>query len=648
MKQHPIQEALTLENSCLKKRLLFDGGHLCGMTVENKFLHKTYAFPRCDTFSVTFTGADGVTHTVGSSDCTAQILNETEVVYKAAGITVTERYRVEERTLSKTLLLEFAEDAFVQSLAADTYQTDGKNVWYGKVGSVDPSRQSYVVKPYILSLGQPVYFYSLFTAFAFPTAENIVDEKNCTSLKLYLGRTLVRYETCDIVLGAAAEESYDSVRLAFFRYVGTFARSQKVYMSFNSWFDHLLAIDEEKILTSFQKMADGFREAGLRPLDCYVVDDGWSDRTLKKFWGFNKKKFPHEFARISELTKRLGSGFGVWFGPRGGYENTEIFAKNLEKMGYPRNSVVGDICVANPKYVHDLCERMREFMVKYNAVYFKLDGFAWLPCEDTSHGHPVGGRDGICFYTYLYELWFKELRALRAVNPDVFFNMTTYTHSSPFFLQVADSLWINNSYDFGFSGEGDSVEACITYKDHKYYDLMVLQQAQLPPQYIYNHEPIYANERTDTRLPEEERETLRFTDAQFEKYLYACAVRGSGFVEFYYSYDRMAEGDKFRINTKVCNFLEEHFGALSRTVFHGGNPELGQVYGFIGSDERETIVSLRNPASVPQTYSLRTDVCGKSLTAVYGSADGCSLEKGVLDVSLQPFEFLILKIKRGE
>ena len=72
---------------------------------------------------------------------------------------------------------------------------------------------------------------------------------------------------------------------------------------------------------------------GVRPLDSYVVDDGWnnyndthvvdavrSGTTLNQtgFWEFNSK-FPNGLTPSSELVNNFGSNFGVWVGPRGGY-----------------------------------------------------------------------------------------------------------------------------------------------------------------------------------------------------------------------------------------------------------------------------------------------------------------------------------------
>lgn len=89
-------------------------------------------------------------------------------------------------------------------------------------------------------------------------------------------------------------------------------------------------ITEERINSSFEKMERGFTQHGLRPMDSYVVDDGWNNysqvRTPESgdtpnqsgFWEFNSK-FPNGLKGASDIAHRYGSGFGIWLGPRGGY-----------------------------------------------------------------------------------------------------------------------------------------------------------------------------------------------------------------------------------------------------------------------------------------------------------------------------------------
>ena len=90
------------------------------------------------------------------------------------------------------------------------------------------------------------------------------------------------------------------------------------------------------------------------PLDAYVIDDGWNNYKAP-FWSFNKK-FPNKLTDATDQCHKLGSTFGLWLGPRGGYTAaTPRFAKKIEKGGNGYlNSDSMDICVGSEKYLQNL------------------------------------------------------------------------------------------------------------------------------------------------------------------------------------------------------------------------------------------------------------------------------------------------------
>ena len=120
------------------------------------------------------------------------------------------------------------------------------------------------------------------------------------------------------------------IRQDFFSYIETIARPTKVRMQYNSWYDWMMTITEERINTSFKRMERGFTQHGLRPMDSYVVDDGWNNYNVSDtersgttsnvsgFWEFNSK-FPTGLQGAAQIAHRYGSDFGIWLGPRGGY-----------------------------------------------------------------------------------------------------------------------------------------------------------------------------------------------------------------------------------------------------------------------------------------------------------------------------------------
>ncbi|MDE6613929.1 MAG: alpha-galactosidase, partial [Clostridia bacterium] len=386
------------------------------------------------------------------------------------------------------------------SVIIDYIQLDSFNVddvefkW-----SIPKVTKRVLIPAYITTMGQPYYLSDMFFGGEFPVADNRI-EKGIAFSRYYIGRTFNEiakggeYRTVPFVIGSGSKADFHSLREEFFEYISTLsAQPAKFRIQFNSWYDNMLDINSNKIEKSFKAIADGFSQVGLRPLDCYVVDDGWADYTVPSFWAFDKNKFSDEFNKESQLTKALDSTFGVWFGPRGGYtRQTYKYAKLLESIGYPKCRQSFDICTCNPRYIKDLCARMAEFCVKYNVSYFKIDGFAVTPCKSKKHGHPKGVGDGLYFYTYLWEEWTKGFAEIRKVKPDVFINATSYAHCSPWFLKWCDAIWLNNCNDMGYVGNGDNLSQCLNYRDGKYRDFFEVRQLQFPVSNLYNHEPCYA------------------------------------------------------------------------------------------------------------------------------------------------------------
>lgn len=125
----------------------------------------------------------------------------------------------------------------------------------------------------------------------------------------------------------------------------------------------MLDINENNILDSFREVERGLTQNGVRPIDSYVVDDGWNaygpwqEENKAKFWSFNSK-FPNELSTPSDLSHRLSSNFGLWLGPRGGYNYYIKFARFLEENGNGKlNCNSSDICTNHKVY----CEKLKMF-----------------------------------------------------------------------------------------------------------------------------------------------------------------------------------------------------------------------------------------------------------------------------------------------
>ena len=235
---------------------------------------------------------------------------------------------------------------------------------------------------YHSALGQPVYLNGLFFGSEFPLAENNIDGstlycryftgKRFDELKLNCGHT---YRCWNTVVGAARSYDLRVIREDFLTYIRNISRKVKPRFQYNSWYDHMHDITNENIIESFQQIENNLSKTMVPPLDSYVVDDGFVDWDAD-FWAFNKK-FPNELYPSAIMARKFSSNFGLWNGPRGGYNNkTPSFGKHMEKAGKGGyNRAAQDVCVSSTEYIKNITEYYLENDRKFDINYWKLDGF---------------------------------------------------------------------------------------------------------------------------------------------------------------------------------------------------------------------------------------------------------------------------------
>ena len=492
---------------------------------------------------------------------------------------------------------------------------------------------------YTITLGQPVYIDGLFFGSEFPQAENEIDADGMYHTRYYSGKSLQtldlnehrlnadgQIQTWPNVIGATRSATDKNViRTDFFQYINSIARPIKPRLQYNSWYDWMMNITEDRINSSFREMERGFSQYGLRPMDSYVVDDGWnnysqvgtpeSGDTPNKsgFWEFNSK-FPTGLKGASDIAHRYGSGFGIWLGPRGGYNFNQQWGKLLEKNGFGTYSTTTyDAVTGDSVYI----DKLRDFFItqqrNYGVNYWKLDGFATQQPQASTNGRYItGGKNGNYYFTEHWERWYGSLSAMYADansrGEDLWINLTCYVNPSPWILQWSNSVWIQNSRDMwhaAVDGREREMDQQLSYRDDRYYVFINKQQLQFPQAHIFNHDPVYG--KTGGVDPN------AMTDAEFRAYLYMMATRGTAFWEMLYSYNLMNEGNKWMINAEAMNFIDQHYQTLRNSIYFGNSPLEGKVYGYscwrkdAPMGGAEGIVSFRNPSNKEQTYTFKLD-----------------------------------------
>ena len=481
-----------------------------------------------------------------------------------------------------------------------------------------------------LELGQPYYVGSMYWGCEFPQAENKVRDKK-GFIRYHYGKNLVvendksdgqfhnynnynnangqsgKMITWDAVVGAARSTDYQVVQSDFYEYIETIATKTGFRQQFNSWYDNMKDITDSNIQESFNEIEKGFTQYGVNPLDSYVVDDGWTN--YSSFWDFDRSanKFPNELYNSSSQVNKMGSNFGLWLGPRGGYGTERQIANYIanNNLGSRNESSGNDINVSDGRYLDKLVNDVFvDYQNKFDINYWKLDGMLLEPSTNSANAHTT--TDKLCTISETYERWTDMFETMRENRPDLWINMTSYANPSPWHVQWVNSVWMQNTGDTGYSNKFNSSheEQMLTFRDGDYYEFFTNNQWQLPNKYFYNHDPVYA--KTAHNVPGGPGQQIEYTTDELRNHLYMLGTRGTAFWEYYYS-PSMFDDEKWQVNAEAANWIEDNFDILQKSKMFGGDPEKGQVYGYSCWNGNQGIVSIRNPKDVEQTYTLKLD-----------------------------------------
>ena len=557
------------------------------------------------------------------------------------------------------------------------------------------------------NLGQPIYIQGMFFGCEFPETDTRIED-GTGHIRYYTGKNFERfasdnqlttdgkYVTWQTVAGAARSTDMQVIQADFFEYIYSIATPSEFRIQYNSWFDNMMLISDESILESFIEIDQELNKAEVRPLDSYVVDDGWinyndtyvvdaarAGTTLNKsgFWEFNSK-FPNELYPSSELANKFGSNFGLWVGPRGGYNFYGSLADIIAKAG-KGTKAGGSIDVADRVYVENLTNMFCDFQDRFQVNYWKWDGFVdnhqygAFPAADGVPGyanhHMTGGYQNMYHVTDMWEAWIDLMEAVRANAEkngieNLWLSLTCYTNPSPWFLQWANSVWMQCTHDqkdadFGLS----KMDKQLTYRDAVYYDFLVNHQFQFPLANLYNHDPIYGKEGTGMNKNSA-------TDDNFQNYLYMQSTRGITFWELLFSDSILTDG-KYEVTGEFLEWAEENSHILRNAKIFGGMPDrtflenatsneaYADAYGFSCFDGTDGIISIRNshsrqPKTITFTFDRKLGVaedCGTLdyyLVHSYNMPEGEALTGSftygeTYTFTLQPNEVRMFQISRG-
>ncbi|WP_233243992.1 alpha-galactosidase [Tamlana fucoidanivorans] len=512
---------------------------------------------------------------------------------------------------------------------------------------------------FLPNLGQPVYTSrsATFWGVEFPASWNRIENENdihCgyqAAVELKPNKTYTSYKA---VFGVGDDSEY--IKDSFLKYIDEIRLIPfDLHVQYNSWFDFSASITQKKFLGSLETLNNELViKRGCKPIDVYVVDDGWQNSRpnrspledwSKGMYGVNTLVFDEDMKTVKDEIEKKGSKMGLWASPAclfGATANLDVLEKNgLETLvGSPHRrtgKVAKSMSMVGEKYM-ELLEEALLRMVDMGAVYFKLDGifghmgarfFEVVPNRGTPVMTHLLPKDIVADDVRLNDEKFDEMKRyyitrgterlikiyekMIALNPKVRILNHNGATISPWWLMTTDVISLVNQQD-GAQGGSDR-NAQMVYRDGIYYQTVKTDGNQIPINSIFNHEP--AKDGGD-----------RFDDANFEdfrNYFFMNLARGTAMVELYVQVRSLDKSD-YDVIADGLKWLYKAYPAFKRSRMHGYNP-LGEntfdeinvnlkninidkdtnVYGYTGWNENQGFVSIHNPTLETKTYSFKLD-----------------------------------------
>ncbi|MGC8751459.1 alpha-galactosidase [Hydrotalea sp.] len=398
----------------------------------------------------------------------------------------------------------------------------------------------------------------------------------------------------------------------FYNYVNEIkVMPDEPYALYNSWYDlrspsypkvapaHVM--NEKNILHIIDLFKKNMTEKYGIHLNAFVLDDGWD--VYESNWMLNKTTFPNGLQPIVNALKPMGTTLGIWLGPTGGYSFRMkrinwMKAHGYETVGKTPNDAMLDI--AGPNYSKLFEQRVTDF-TKQGVGYFKWDGIQFSSSE-SGNGHAIGYHSRRA----AVESVIDKCKAVRAINPKEYLNITSGTWLSPWWLQYANQIWMQGA-DYGYANTPviNDRDAAMTYKDIVLYDDFNRQDVWFPLSNMMTHGIIKGNLASvggnDDPL------------AKFADDVVFYFSRGVTMYELYLSPDLLND-DEWKVLSLSLNWAKQHFSLMDKTFMVGGNPANGNAYGFAHFKNNEGIIAVRNPKIQSEQLTVK-------LSTQYGIAD---------------------------
>lgn len=461
--------------------------------------------------------------------------------------------------------------------------------------------------------GQPVAITTgdggLFFGIEYPGSTNLLKKNSSDQNVIECGQEIgeiisakpIESDWC--VIGISPDEY---VKKWFMKYVDDIrVQILEPFTLYNSWYDLRSAeypkvpkeniMNEENCLRIIGLIRKNMIEKNDIKIDAFVLDDGWD--VYKSDWVVRDKQFPRGFMPLVSELKKTNTTLGLWFGPTGGYSFRTDRINWMREHGY---ETVGKeknyemLCLAGKKYSALFEKRVDDFVKNYNVGFYKWDGIQFS-CNEPNHGHPID----IYSRRAVIESLIEKVESVRALNPNIYLNITSGTWLSPWWVKYSNQIWMDGG-DYGYA-DVPSIsprDAAITYRDMVLYEDFKDKDLWFPVANLMTHGIIKGK-----------LQMLGGEDEPIEKFTDECVNyfgRGVSMWELYISPDIMNE-QEWNAVSKSIHWARDRFSLLKNSFMIGGDPKKGEPYGYVHFDGAKGIIDLRNPVVTANDIKVKLD-----------------------------------------
>jgi hypothetical protein len=427
--------------------------------------------------------------------------------------------------------------------------------------------------------GSPLVAGDFFLGFESPLAESsVVGERGVSELHQSVPIAAGHSAQYSAVIGVAPA---GQMRRSFRSYLEhERAHPYRTFLHYNSWFDigYFTPYSQQDALNRIEAIGTELNKKRGVTLDSFLFDDGWDDRN--DLWKI-RSDFKDGFEPLKQAAANFGTAPGVWLSPWGGYgQPKQERLATARRDGY--EIVDGGLALSGPKYYARFHDAVSTMVTEYGVNQFKLDG--------------TGNADQVVkgsAFSSDFDAAIHLIGNLRQIKPDLFINLTTGTWPSPFWLFYADSIWRGGD-DTDFAGVGSDRERWITYRDADTYDRVVKAGRLFPLNSLMLHGIVFAQKAPHLSSD---------PGGDFRNEVRSYFGSGTQLQELYITPSLLTEADWDAL-AEAAKWSRNNQSTLVDTHWVGGDPRWLEVYGWAAWSPQKAILTLRNPNSAAQEYTV--------------------------------------------